>query len=130
MSTKRSTITIMILTSVALLIWPLTTSAQGRWSLLTPPVLTSTAQGTSVQTPDVRAPLSRWATLSVHADQAACEVQKRAELDTARAAFWTATAHYGERHHETIAAGDRFLTFLAAQCAAPDALRLNTAGRS
>ena len=126
MSTKRSSV--MMLMSIALLSWPLTTSAQGRWHLVAPPTPMNTAQGAGA--PDVSAPLSRWATLSVHTDQAACEVQKRAELDTARAAYWTAKAHYGERHHETISAGDRFLTLLAARCIAPDAPRLNTAGRS
>ena len=126
MSTKRSSV--MMLMSIALLSWPLTTSAQGRWHLVAPPTPMNTAQGAGA--PDVSAPLSRWATLSVHTDQAACEVQKRAELDTARAAYWTAKAHYGERHHETISAGDRFLTLLAAWCTAPDAPRLNTAGRS
>ena len=126
MSTKRSSV--MMLMSIALLSWPLTTSAQGRWHLVAPPTPMNTAQGAGA--PDVSAPLSRWATLSVHTDQAACEVQKRAELDTARAAYWTAKAHYGERHRETISAGDRFLTLLAARCTAPDAPRLNTAGRS
>ena len=126
MSTKRSSV--MMLMSIALLSWPLTTSAQGRWHLVAPPTPMNTAQGAGA--PDVSAPLSRWATLSVHTDQAACEVQKRAELDTARVAYWTAKAHYGERHHETISAGDRFLTLLAARCTAPDAPRLNTAGRS
>ena len=126
MSTKRSSVAMLI--SIALLIWPLTTSAQGRWYLLTPPTLINAAQDTGA--PDVSAPLSRWATLSAHMDQAACEIQKRAELDSARAAYWTAKAHHGDRHPETISAGDRFLTLLAARCAAPDAPRLNTAGRS
>ena len=126
MLTKRSSVTMLI--SIALLSWPLTTSAQGRWYLLAPPMLINAAQGTGA--PDVSAPLSRWATLSAHTDQAACEIQKRAELDNTRAAYWTAKAHYGDRHHETISAGDRFLTLLAARCAATDAPRLNTAGRS
>ena len=124
MVTKRSAVTIMTLTSIALIIWPLTTSAQSRWLLLAPPMLVDAAQGAGGQMPNLGAPLNRWAILSAHSDQAACEVQKRADLDNARAAYWTAKAQYGERHHETISAGERFLTLLAARCAAPDARQL------
>ena len=43
MSTKRSSV--LMVMSIALLIWPLTTSAQGRWYLLAPPTLINAATG-------------------------------------------------------------------------------------